>query len=287
MVPDYAPAQLVFSKLDVTEGKREEALARLNGIISGAEPADAAALYWRAVARGKATNTSSLAETDLRAAISRNPDFVPAYVALARLLAERPGSFVEALRFADQGVRRDASSSAAWMTLARIQKSLSQNAEAERCAILAVTAATNERDRNDAEALLSQMRVTRDRAEGNEEATPPSNPAANRTREPPDLKRGLRRRPSGEESRPWIAEGKVTGVSCSGQSLELEMETSEGTVRLRASNLLEPRYYRVGGGAANRMDPCKELPGQRVRAEYRLAGSPQPHKEILSLELLP
>jgi len=128
------PHEFLLAKLAAEEGRYDEALTRIDKVISKT-PGNPVLLYERAmilIDSGKVDR----AETELRGVVAKNPEFYDANRVLGRILLDRAGSdktkIEEALVFLQGAFKGNPDDLSTGVAVTQILRSLGRNAEAER-----------------------------------------------------------------------------------------------------------------------------------------------------------
>src|SRR6185436_6486698 len=144
------PWEFLVAKLSAGEGKYDDAIERMNGIIQK-HPDDPVLLYERAMMYIDAGRIDR-AEVDLRAVTTKNPEFYDAQRVLGRLLLDRSGGdrkkIDEALQHLQSAWKLNLDDLSAGMAVAQILISTERYAEAERVLAAMVERAPDQRALN-------------------------------------------------------------------------------------------------------------------------------------------
>jgi tetratricopeptide (TPR) repeat protein len=128
------PHDFLMAKLAAAEGRYDEALTRIDRVIS-ATPGNATLRYERAMILIDAGRNDQAA-TELREVVNANPEFYDANRVLGRLILDRAGNdrtkIEEALRFLQSAFRKNPDDLSTGLTITQILRSLGRNADAER-----------------------------------------------------------------------------------------------------------------------------------------------------------
>jgi len=144
------PWEFLVAKLSAEEGKYDDAIERMNGIIAK-HPDDPVLLYERAMMLIDAGRIDR-AEADLRTIAAKNPEFYDAQRVLGRLLLDRSGGdrkkIDEALLHLQAAWKLNLDDLSAGMAVAQILISTERFAEAERVLAAMVERAPDQRALN-------------------------------------------------------------------------------------------------------------------------------------------
>src|SRR6185436_778874 len=144
------PWEFLVAKLAAEEGRYDEAIERMNGIVQK-HPDDPVLLYERAMMLIDAGRIDR-AEADLRTVATKNPEFYDAQRVLGRLLLDRSGGdrkkIDEALQHLQSAWKLNLDDLSAGMAVAQILISTERYAEAERVLAAMVERAPDQRALN-------------------------------------------------------------------------------------------------------------------------------------------
>ncbi len=128
------PHEFLLAKLAAEEGRYDEALTRIDRVISKT-PGDPILLYERAMILIDSGRIDR-AESELRAVLKNNPDFYDANRVLGRVLLDRSGSdrskVEEALKYLQAAYKTNPDDLSTGIAATQILRSLDRAAEAER-----------------------------------------------------------------------------------------------------------------------------------------------------------
>ena len=144
------PYEFILAKLAAAEGRYDEALEHINGVIQKS-PNDPVLLYERAMMYIDAGRVDR-AESELRAVTEKNPDFYDAQRVLGRLLLDRSGGdkarTEEALKHLQVAFKLNPDDLMAGLAVSQILMSTDRLAEAERVLSTMVERAPDQRALN-------------------------------------------------------------------------------------------------------------------------------------------
>jgi tetratricopeptide (TPR) repeat protein len=144
------PHEFLLAKLAAGEGRYEEALSRIDRVVSK-NPGDPVLLYERAMILIDAGRIER-AEADLRSVVQKNPDFYDANRVLGRILLDRAGAdrnrVGEALKFLQAAYQANPDDLSTGIAVSQILRSLDRQAEAERVLGAMVERAPDQRSLN-------------------------------------------------------------------------------------------------------------------------------------------
>jgi tetratricopeptide (TPR) repeat protein len=215
-----------------------------------------------------------IAEKYLRAAISINPFFAPAYGKLSQLLLKNKSDLDEALEYADKGAELEPGRLSYKLNIAYIMALMDKVDEAYALGQRALSAARNDdQDRGQAESLLSWIQSLRDRKallQGFSQKTPKEPVLVNR-KEEMEAEKKRQERSAGIASLKTGSVVKLRGVIQTVQCqypavMDIIFDASAKQYPLHAENYLEVGYKATIPLA--QIDPCKDLEGKQVDMEY-------------------
>lgn len=259
---------------------------------------NALAHYYHALAmarEGEEIGDFDATEKHLRRAIELNPDFAPAYAMLALAYTTQDKRLDEALRLARHAVELEPGDLDFQLRVASVLLRMERIAEAERIAQRVSIAAKSEVDRAAAAEFLAHIRnfqqflaqkkkydaqLAAEQKSLDERRlqrpAPPANPpqqAARDTAPPAEINAAI--------------EGTIASAACpDASSLDLLIENSAGTTKLHSANFVAIEYFGADWQPPKDFQPCKHLPGLRVKIIYRVAAAEKTFAgEIIAIEV--
>ncbi len=79
--------------------------------------------------------------------------------------------------------------------------------------------------------------------------------------------------------------GKISGVTCDGNEMQLTLQTSGGSLQLRSPKYRDIEFYSLHWKVPKSFDPCKQLTGLTAKVKYAVTPGKPYAGEILSLEV--
>ena len=271
-------------------------------------------------------DSASKAEPSLRAAISINPSFAPAYDALGWLLALRPGNaekpekLHEAYMMALTAVELEPGNVHYRLNSAQILERMGRVDDAIKVAEHAASMAKTPEEQTAALALLAHAQQHRDyeqRRKEQEEAAAKAGAeiAASQAREASQRGQSAGPTPTPNEGdatsasanlppryvvvpaqhspRPQLlpnaraVEGTIKDSKCSGAStLEITFTSPTGEMQLFSDNYLKIAYRAVNYNPEGILNPCVGMKGWHARITYHPAKSQQNQGEMVAVELV-
>jgi tetratricopeptide (TPR) repeat protein len=240
-------------------------------------------------------------EASLRRSIELNPNFAPAYAALAGFYALRDDTLGKAIEAASKAIQLNPSEQAYYLNFARILAHAQRFDDARRIGQRALDAAKSPEARVAAESFLEELtryqEVTgqrkqyeeQSRATRQETASPPPGDSAGA---PPKAESSRATQtsspaaPKGLSAKLYAATGKIIATTCQDPpAMELTLSLGAVSMRLHAANMFKVGYLTVGWTPPDHFDPCVHLKGLSVQATYHLAYGQPYDAEIVSIEV--
>lgn len=282
--PKLPAPRVNLALLCIRQGKFDEAAKYLSGAPGAGE---SAYLKFYALGRMLGVNkddspSSAGARENLTKAVTADPDFSPAYAALAEIYLASD-SAEERVKAAEPGwkaVSLDPGSGEFSLLLGRALAASGQGSLARRALLRAFGAAKDDEERAAANLVLEQLPALLAAA-----PKPPAPPkpvqapiSATAVPEPPPPGKSadsgqpdrpaLKHRPPPAPGEPVRAEGRVAEVRCSGFGLQLTFESRGKTFTLRAENYVEVTFDEQKTRSEG-VKPCSELAGRGARILYK------------------
>lgn len=246
---------------------------------------------------------SAKAERALRRALELNPNFAPAYHALAVLLMNEFRNLEEALRLAQRAAELEPGSLAYQVTLGKLLLASGRPDEARRLARHLSAFARDERELRQAQELdaaiadyaamlARQQQAAQFAAEGRRGARQLDKNAAEqdeKTKDSQAAKQTLEENPPRPEwkGRRVKAEGTITEVSCQGRKMQLKLDFGGLFVRLQASNYEDIEYLATRWQPPPNFLPCEHLKNRKAEITYVVVQERPFVGEIVSIEVRP
>jgi tetratricopeptide (TPR) repeat protein len=228
-----------------------------------------------------------------------NPQFAPAYSALARLYARTAGKLPEALSLAQVAAGLEPGRFAYQQNVGAILLQLNRVDEALTFAQRALAVASEPGERAQADAFLSnvqryleaQAEARRRQGEAEEArasrkvaddaaSSSPHSPAREKGAEP-----GEQRSASKPAGRAALATGKITGVSCKAFELTLTLKMQGYSLDLHARNYMNIEFYSTNWQAPDNFNPCKHLDGLPAQIKYTPVKGASYGGEIITIDV--
>jgi tetratricopeptide (TPR) repeat protein len=237
-------------------------------------------------------DTSQATEASLRKAIKLNPQFAPAYDALAVLLARRRDNLDEAHMLTITAVELEPQTTQYRMDAAYVLMQMGRYDDALHVLELAKEVAKTPLEANVVQtriAELEQFRQRREQAQqhtGQVQTTVITN---GQTRAPYQAQDedAAPKHPSEKPHGPMLtAAGTIQGVTCSDRVvIELKLVGAKATLQLYNNN-----YYDIEFSAANftpqgDLQPCKDIEGLKAKVQYFATADKSVDGQIVSVEL--
>ncbi len=247
---------------------------------------------------------SAQVEKSLRSAIEINPQFAPAYDALAQLFVVRGQNLDEAHMLAARAISLDPGNFRFYLTAANVSLRMQDPANALRICQKAHKLAKSPQEVATVETLLESatryQRYLDERKKAEEVVhaggaaggqTPSSGPGSVAGQEvrhfrivetgPPVLRR--REAPRGPRD---MAEGVIRNVKCALPSgLEMDVQTSHQTFHLHSDNYFSVQYSALNFTPSETLNPCHDLEGMKARAIFFDVPNTPDEGELISVEL--
>jgi tetratricopeptide (TPR) repeat protein len=304
------------------QGNREEALKWFGEAVQLDSKNFLAHYYYAFLASQEGGLTSdriAVAEQGLRKAIELNPNFAPAYSGLAQFYVLRHEHLDEALTLAKQATQLEPGTLTHHLAVANVLMAQGKYDEAQKLTQRVLEAAKTPQDRAAASQLLQGMRAYaahmeevkqyRERmeqqqaapvkvSEGTEEApklnrrpgsaggeSPPAGNAPAATTSQPAATPSPEAAPAPEPRRQTApAEGRVATVTCTAQAMDLTLDYFGYKISLHSDNYFKVEYITFGRVPQN-FNPCVDLKGHNVKAEYvAIKGKPYAG-EVVQIEV--
>lgn len=239
------------------------------------------------------------AAAELRHSLVLNPQFAPAYSALAWLYARTAGKLPEALSLAQVAAGLEPGRVAYQLNVGAILLQLNRVDEALTIAQRALAAASEPGERAQADAFLSNVqRYLESRAEARRRQAEAkearasgqaADDAASSSAHSPATARGTvpveprsAPKPAG---RPALATGKITGVSCNAFELTLTLKMSGYSLDLHARNYMNIEFYSTNWQAPDNFNPCEHLNGLPAQIKYTPVKGASYGGEIITIDV--
>jgi len=287
------------------DNKHAEALADFTRAIE-LNPKNALTRFLRAYltsTQGGAVGNDSQMEEDLRAAIANSPEFAPPYGVLAVYLANRGENLPEALKLAQKAQALEPGNTNYQIDMAQVLARMHRYKDARNFAVHARVNATNPAEREEADrflAFLQQLeKYSRSDSDAGESgavressassASPGDSSAASAAKSSPaDSQDGAHTQAiegNAEKTTPLReATGIVTKLSCvTGLKFELATDAGSLTLHIKPGAQYQIKMTARPSGPFN---PCTAIQGQRVKVEYRPAGTDGKIGEVELLTVL-
>jgi thioredoxin-like negative regulator of GroEL len=296
--PKLALAQQNMTFLHLARQEWKDAFASASAAIALA-PNDGFMRFIRAelaFRRDVTSHEDPQIETDLRQSITTNPDFAPAYDMLATFLAVNNKDLPEALAFAEKARAMEPGTSEYQFSVARVLAQMRRYKEAETLLLAARSRSKDAAFTSRADELLDYLkkateydaqRLEQERAyavynaeRANETPTDKAGvtpDARDTTPEPYDNSRGVELKHRG-----LSAEGRVTRVTCQGNTMQVTIEVGGVPMVLRAADRTTVNYTDDRPSKSGDIEPCKEMQGRNAAILFRTDND---NKEILSISL--
>jgi len=307
--PNLASAYESLGFLCFREGKKEEAAKFFDQAVK-LDSRNYLAHYYHAMLSVEQSSGAALSEgvaSDLKRTIELNPNFAPAYAALASVYGARGQSLEEARTLAAKAIELEPGNLHYHLALAHVLLRQEHPEEAATVARRVLAAAKTPEERAGAESLLAaaqryldyqaevkrraeqaraaeeQARAWRDRrervlAERPSEAGGEAQIVRKAERLPAD-------RPTPAEGLRIAAEGRIIEVSCTLKGgLKLTLARPAYNLELHAANYRQTKLVTAEGNAPEGFNPCRQLKGMQVRITYKAGAADA--GEIVSIELL-
>lgn len=278
---NLALAHEAMGLLDSVEGKREAAILSLAEAIQ-LDPNDFYTHYYRGLLleAGPPNDNETRIESDLKLAIKLNPDFAPAYAALANLYLRPEKDASEALSLAQKANQFDPSSTYYKVLIGRALLQMGRIAEATYVAQRALATAEDPPERAEAQHFMTaveeyQREMTntpkaqgqRTQSGANVDNSTAPTPGSPQQTQPGSVV------PSGEEKAtpsglPASASGKISNVRCDGVALNLTLGMGGYTLDLHAGNFMRIEFYSLSWKPPANFNPCRDLTGHRAKINY-------------------
>ena len=286
--PNLALAQQNLAVFYILQDKSADALTALSAAIE-LDPNNTLTRFLRAQLISQTSGSGqsdTQVETDLRTAITVNPNFAPAYGLLAAHLGLRGQQLPEALEFAKKGVLLEPGNISYQIGLAQVLARMRQYDQAEAVALRARANALDPNGRQNADQFIEFVHRLKDaearnRQIGDAPAERTTAETAAETEESEPEKQQVR------EDRPRV-EGMVTEVQCKVQNMLITVTAQDGPVKLHSSDYTNIEFISDIPIKSEEFYPCTSLKGQKVRVWFLPTPPNQKHPyqgEIGRLEI--
>lgn len=282
--------------------------------------------YYYAVMNMQAANSLDAAqvESSLQTAIKVNPDFAPAYDALAGFYAMRGEKLDEARMLSLHAVTLEPGNIRYRINGGSILLRMNRVDDAVHVATLTLSMANTTQDKAAAQAFLESARqyqeylasaarnnqelktsadatgkvaenqntVAGQRSSDDEGANPPVLRHRDESRDETATAEDraspppLRHRPEDARGPSDMLEGKIASVKCSSPAvMDLTFDTGGRTVALHSSNYFKVEYSALNFKPSAELEPCSQIQGMKARiAYYQINGQPYTG-EIIAVQL--
>lgn len=303
--PDNAQAQESMGFLEFQLDHRDEAKRRFTQAVKLDSKSYLAHYYYAAMTMQGGTpdaEASAQIESSLRSAIQINPEFAPAYNALATFYGMKGEKLEDARILTLQAVQLEPGNVMYVLTSASLLLRMNRPDDAVKVGEHALVMAQSNEERATVQSFLDSARKYPDymtaqkKAEEDRQALRADQPAqlAEQPRSTseqgpkieevaPPVLRHRDRPPRGQRD---VAEGTIRDVRCSMPSMmDLTFDAVGGAVRLHSDNYFEVVYTAKNFTPTGELLPCTQLQGKKARIVFFEYKGQRNSGELVSIEL--
>jgi tetratricopeptide (TPR) repeat protein len=269
------PLQLDTHSVDANEGMglvflrlgNQEQAQKYFLVAAQADSKNFLAQFYAGKAEYEQGGNYQTAETYLRKALEINPNYVPTYSMLAKILLTQNTRLPEALEMGIKAASLEPAELRHRLNVCQILIALGKYEEASREAEEIAKVAESEQDRNTVQSLLSKIKSSQDRiieSQKREEEVRQQAKEIEERRNKNELKTPIERGPAGRMT------GVVKSVQCENPAtMDIVVESGGKQYRFRAENYFEVQYESVGRPVKPGFKPCEDLEGETVQLTFQ------------------
>ncbi len=222
-------------------------------------------------------------ENQFRRSVELNPDFAPAYEALARVEANGNHNLPDALQLAQKAQQLRPGELHYVMTMARVLLQMGKTAQAAAVARQGQVFAHQPGERAEIDSFLELAQKVEAREKSKRERAPASKSDAAADEEEDSAEGDVI--PFGATALKVTTWGRIKSVRCDGAGINLVLENPQLTTQLHSADYSKIKIDLPRELAGNTFQPCKQLEGKSAAIVYAVKGNVMYRGEILSIQI--